>query len=276
LAFSFDPDLPAGDRVQSLAVQDQEGNILDVVVENGELVGDATRTFRTVTLNFLANGGDGYTFPDTERLDLVTEDTDNPDPSTRTGAATFAPDYSEQDAFAEYLAANFSEVPFDLEDVSPEEDTRIQNLDFRTDTVLENSSSGNGNTSEENIIFDDGAGNALIIGNDSNNELIGTEGNDLLWAGAGDDSLRGGLGNDILFGGSDRDTFVLAEGEGSDTIVDFNISEDFIGLTGGLSFGQISITQSGNNTVIGIENETLAVLNGVNANLLQQSAFTIV
>ncbi|GAB4385294.1 MAG: hypothetical protein Kow00121_50080 [Elainellaceae cyanobacterium] len=136
LAFSFDPDLPAGDRIQSLAVKDEDGNIIDTVVEDGELVGDASRTFRIVTLNFLAGGGDGYPFPDRDRVDLVTEDEDSPDPISRTGVATFAPDGSEQDALAEYLAANFSETPFAGEDVPPAEDERIQDLNVREDTVL--------------------------------------------------------------------------------------------------------------------------------------------
>ena len=135
LAFSFDDDLPAGDRVQSLAVKDEDGNIIDVVVENGELVGDASRTFRIVTLNFLADGGNDYSFPQTDRVDLVVDD------APLTGAATAAPDGSEQDALAEYLVTNFSETPFNIEDVSPEFDTRIQNLDFREDTVLDGSSS---------------------------------------------------------------------------------------------------------------------------------------
>jgi 2',3'-cyclic-nucleotide 2'-phosphodiesterase (5'-nucleotidase family) len=137
IAFSFDPDLPAGDRVQSLAIRDEDGNTLDTVVENGELVGDPTRTFRLVTLGFLADGGDGYPFPDRDRVDLVTEDSDNPDPSSRTGEATFAPDGSEQDALAEYLAENFSDTSFDQADVGPEADDRIQNLNFRDDTVLD-------------------------------------------------------------------------------------------------------------------------------------------
>lgn len=134
--FSFDADLPAGSRIQSLAILDEEGNIADVVVENGELVGDPERTFRTVTLNFLASGGDGYPFPERDQVDLVTEESANPDPSSRTGVATFAPDGSEQDALAEYLAATFSETPFDMEDVDFAGDTRIQNLAFREDTVL--------------------------------------------------------------------------------------------------------------------------------------------
>lgn len=140
--FSFDATREAGDRVQSLAVVDQEGNIIDTVVQDGELQGDATRTFRIVTLNFLADGGDDYPFPTTDavnRVDLVTEDTENPDPDSRTGEATFAPNGSEQDALAEYLITNFNETSFTTEDTSPELDTRIQNLAVREDTVLSDS-----------------------------------------------------------------------------------------------------------------------------------------
>jgi 2',3'-cyclic-nucleotide 2'-phosphodiesterase (5'-nucleotidase family) len=136
IAFSFDDDLPPGDRVQSLAITDDNGDVVDVVVEDGELVGAADRTFRLVTLSFLAGGGDDYPFPDRDRVDLVTEDSDVPDPDSRTGDATFAPDGSEQDVLAEYLLDNFSDDAFDNPDTPPAEDTRIQNLDFREDTVL--------------------------------------------------------------------------------------------------------------------------------------------
>ena len=132
IEFSFDADLPAGDRVVSLAVKDDEGNIIDVVAEDGELVGDSSRSFRLVTLGFLADGGDDYPFPDRDRVDLVLDE----DAET-TGVATFAPDGSEQDALAEYIAANFNETSFDSEDTESEADTRIQNLDFREDTVLD-------------------------------------------------------------------------------------------------------------------------------------------
>ncbi|MCL6754544.1 5'-nucleotidase C-terminal domain-containing protein [Nostoc sp. CCCryo 231-06] len=71
LAFSFDSDLPAGKRVKSLAIKDVKGKTIDVVVKNGQLVGDSNRIFRTVTLNFLATGGDGYPFPKRERVDCI-------------------------------------------------------------------------------------------------------------------------------------------------------------------------------------------------------------
>ena len=130
ISFSFDASLEPGERVVSLAAVDESGNVTDVVVENGEVVGDLTRTFRTVTLDFLADGGDDFPFPDTERVDLIAEDTEP------TGEATFAPDGTEQDVLAEFIAENFSETPFDIADTPVEEDTRIQNLAFREDTIL--------------------------------------------------------------------------------------------------------------------------------------------
>ncbi|BAZ45776.1 alkaline phosphatase [Chondrocystis sp. NIES-4102] len=131
IEFSFDSDLPAGERVVSLAVKDAEGNIIDTIVENGELVGDDTRTFRVVTLSFLADGGDDYSFPNRDRIDLaLDEDAD------RSGNAVFAPDGSEQDVLAEYLLQNYSDNAFTTEDLSPELDTRIQNLNLRNDGVL--------------------------------------------------------------------------------------------------------------------------------------------
>jgi len=142
LKFSFDDDLPAGDRVQSLAIVDENDKVIDTIAKVGELQGDANRTFRIVTLGFLAGGGDDYPFPEGEsanRIDLV-----QAEDAPRTGEATFAPDGSEQDAFAEFLQANFSETnPFNVEDVSAAEDKRIQNLDFRSDTVLANTNGNN-------------------------------------------------------------------------------------------------------------------------------------
>ena len=57
----------------------------------------------------------------------------------------FASDGSEQDALAEYLAANFSaDSPFSEAETAPAEDTRIQNLAFREDTVVDGGNGGGG------------------------------------------------------------------------------------------------------------------------------------
>ena len=135
MAFSFDTSLPEGSRVQSLVITDADGHPMDTIAQNGEIVGDATRTFRMVTITFLVDGGDDYpyaNFPNTNRLDLTEVMTEE----QSGGQATFADPGTEQDALAEYLAANFSEVPFAIADVGPESDERIQNLEFRADSLI--------------------------------------------------------------------------------------------------------------------------------------------
>ncbi|MES1024610.1 choice-of-anchor I family protein [Gloeocapsa sp. BRSZ] len=135
VSFSFDPDLESGNRIQSLVVEDADGNPRDIVVESGELVGD--REFRIVTLSFLAEGGDGYPFDqfaeaNAERFNRV----DLTDLNLAPGTANFADPGTEQDALAEYLLANFAEEPYDVADVGSGQDSRIQNLNERSDTVI--------------------------------------------------------------------------------------------------------------------------------------------
>lgn len=133
ISFSFDPDAPAGDRVESLAIVDDAGDVIGEVVRDGEVVGDPNSPIKVVTLSFLADGGDGYPFGGVvlDRIDLFDESA----PSL-TGEALFAADGTEQDALAEYLAANFRDEPFDLAETAPEQDERIQDLSVRADTVL--------------------------------------------------------------------------------------------------------------------------------------------
>lgn len=126
--------------------------------------------------------------------------------------------------------------------------------------------------------IDGGAGNDRIGGKSGNDNLIGGNGDDLIWGDDGDDLLRGGLGNDTLTGddfsgGSGSDTFVLAAGEGTDMIMDFEVGTDFIGLVDGLSFG--ALTLSGNAIVF--EDETLVTFeNGVAASELTEASFVSV
>ena len=135
LAFSYDTSMPEGERVQSLVITDADGNPIDTVAQNGEVVGDAKRTFRIVTLSFLADGGDSYPYPNFPRTNPV-ELSEVMTEAQSGGKATFADPGTEQDAFAEYLAANFAETPFDMADVGPESDERIQNLAFRADSLV--------------------------------------------------------------------------------------------------------------------------------------------
>jgi Ca2+-binding RTX toxin-like protein len=75
-----------------------------------------------------------------------------------------------------------------------------------------------------------------------------------------------------LTGGNGSDIFVFASGEGIDRISDFKLGTDQIGLTGGLTFGNLSF--SGNQILMGTD--VLAVLTGVNTHTLTASNFVLV
>ncbi len=141
LAFSFDISQPVGSRVRSLVLTDGIGDMTDLVAQNGKVVGDADRTFRIVTLDFLADGGDDYpypNYPNPDRVDLSTVMSEE----QSGGQAIFTAPGTEQDALAEYLVANFSTTPFAVADVGSEEDERIQNLAFRPDNLIVTPPSG--------------------------------------------------------------------------------------------------------------------------------------
>lgn len=141
-----------------------------------------------------------------------------------------------------------------------------------------NHSNPGGEVGGDDIIYG-GAGDDYIGGKGGNDRLMGDAGDDHIWGDHGDDILRGGLGNDILTGddnsgGHGADTFVLALGDGTDTITDFEVGEDLIGLADGLSLGQLTITQQGQNTLIEAAEAALAILEDVAATELVAAADT--
>ncbi|MEO0987541.1 MAG: pre-peptidase C-terminal domain-containing protein [Cyanobacteria bacterium J06639_14] len=144
-------------------------------------------------------------------------------------------------------------------------------------------STQDGEPGGDDIIFG-GEGNDRIGGKAGNDILSGDAGDDFIWGDDGDDILMGVTGNDILTGdnsssGSGSDTFVFGNGDGTDTITDFEVGLDFIGLVEGeLVFEDLSFTQDGDNTLLGVSDsgETLAILNNVQASLLDASSFVIV
>ncbi|WP_198370294.1 choice-of-anchor I family protein [Roseomonas rosulenta] len=230
LRFSFDATRPAGDRVVSLAVLDADGEIADILVRDGQLEGDPTRDFRIVTLNFLAAGGDNYlgTADAVVGNEVTVQDrVDMVDPlAAASGGATFAADYTEQDALAEYLLDihGTPDRAFDVADTTPAGDTRIQNLAARGDTVL------------KGIVLD-GAG--LVEGTGGDDVLDGRVGADTLLGGTGNDSLRGGFGDDSIAGGNGADTIDAGPGnnrvdagEGNDSVVASSGRDTILGGAG--------------------------------------------
>ena len=129
-------------------------------------------------------------------------------------------------------------------------------------------------------VLNGGDGNDLLLGDDINigaggdDLLNGGAGNDTLSGGKGADQLRGGTGNDLLTGGLGPDTFIFAPLEGTDTISDFVKTTDSIGLTGGLTFAQLSF--NGNNIIVTSTNEILATLTGIDTTTLTASNFVTI
>ncbi|MEM1340535.1 MAG: bifunctional metallophosphatase/5'-nucleotidase [Bacteroidota bacterium] len=120
-----------GTRVTELIV----GN--DVVVSGGAIQGNPKRTFNLVTLNFLANGGDAYPFPDLSNPNRINfykglgsgEEIDFPDGDLANdpgGNTTFSYTGGEQDALAEFLLVMHpSSHPYSEAETPVSEDTRI-------------------------------------------------------------------------------------------------------------------------------------------------------
>lgn len=111
----------------------------------------------------------------------------------------------------------------------------------------------------------DGRGKRDIINAKGGDDIVlGGRGNDVLNGGSGDDLLDGGQGRDKYRGKSGSDVFVIREGQGRDRILDFKDGVDVIGLAKGLEFEDLSFNQRGNNTLIRVEDEKLALVKGVN------------
>ncbi|MBW4465411.1 MAG: 5'-nucleotidase C-terminal domain-containing protein [Pegethrix bostrychoides GSE-TBD4-15B] len=331
LRFSFDATKTAqvlaadgtvttpGSRIQSLVIVNDKGRIIDTVVENGALVGDASRSYRMVTLNFLAgstttSGGDGYPFARfvrenstlANRIDLTGETTvdlngngviDAP-AAIPAGQFTFAATGSEQDALAEYLAETGT---FMQADTPAAEDTRIQNIAVRGDTVLQGGRLIEGSSDADNLtgtLEDDtllgrggsdslrgragadelegGVGADRLVGNKGDDLLMGGRGRDTLRGNADNDTLVGGLGSDILNGGGGNDLFVLEIGSGVDLIQDFSRRQDNrdkLALSEGIRFNRLTIEQVGDDTRITLGQDRLAILQGIEADSLSQRNF---
>ena len=269
IAFSFDDDLPAGNRVVSAALIDEDGNPTRAIVRNGEVVGDAPSAIRLVTLTFLITGGDNYPFQSFINADPTFANLVNLSPTNvpAGGVANFAAPGTEQDALAEYLAANFAVAPYDQLDTGPAQDERIQNLDFRTDTVLDfpvtpPGPGGGGGPSpgpsavNDEIFGDEGAGTiAALAGDDSvdgmggNDLLFGNQGSDTINSGSGTNTVYGGLGSNSVAGQGDSD--LLLGNEGADTIDAGGGNNTVVGGQDSADAADLITTGAGNDLVWG-------------------------
>jgi predicted extracellular nuclease/Ca2+-binding RTX toxin-like protein len=258
--FSFDPDLPAGSRVQDIALIDEEGNFLKLLVDDGVVVPGSPATISVVTLNFTANGGDGYpakTVGENFRFLLQDGTLSAPvDEALNFTAAGVVPANAlgEQQAFEEYMQEfhGTPEAAYDDADTSIELDERIQNLNFREDTVSDGApimgtpddDDIEGTEDDDTIEAGDGddrvwalAGNDHVLGGNGDDLIDGAEGNDKLFGNAGEDIIEGGDGDDEIDGGDDDDRIygddgndIILAGNGDDNVKGNDGNDTFIVL----------------------------------------------
>jgi Ca2+-binding RTX toxin-like protein len=123
-----------------------------------------------------------------------------------------------------------------------------------------------------------GEGADIIYGDAGNDRIFGDQGNDLINAGAGDDTVFGGAGNDLIVAeiGDGNDVYFGDDSEGGTGIDSLDMSAATVAVTvnlgaGPLLNGSVFSSQTGNDTIWGIENvntgsgnDTITASNAVN------------
>jgi glycerophosphoryl diester phosphodiesterase len=137
---------------------------------------------------------------------------------------------------------------------------------------------GDGN----NLVFAGEGNNTITTGSGADtlyagagNDVITTgAGDDLIYAGAGNNTINAGTGNDTVYAGSGDDIFVLNAGAGSLTIASGFSTNDRFRLGTGLTFGGLTIAQSGlDTTITATGSDLLVTVKGVSAGSITSALF---
>lgn len=228
--FSYDPDLPANQRILSISLVDPNEKVIARLVENGEIKAGAPAKISVVVLNFLAQGGDGYPMKANGEnfryiltdgtLSAAVDESLNftADAGPTSVGKSLADVMGEQQALKDFMQAQHGtpQAAYNQAETSEALDLRIQNLNVATsDRVMR------GET------------------------ILGTDGNDSLTGTAGDDTIEGRLGNDTINAGDGKDT--LIGGAGTDTL-DGGAGVDIAKMTGMRS--SYSLEQQGSQRIV--------------------------
>jgi Ca2+-binding RTX toxin-like protein len=110
---------------------------------------------------------------------------------------------------------------------------------------------------------------ALFEGTEGADEISGSPGGDIIYGYGGDDTIHGQAGDDILIGGpgndflqgwTGNDTYIYNAGEGNDTIYRQFGDEDALEIEGEIDPAALTLSRSGNNLVIDLNDEANGIL----------------
>jgi Ca2+-binding RTX toxin-like protein len=106
-----------------------------------------------------------------------------------------------------------------------------------------------------------GAGNDQIFGSSQAESIFGGDGDDVIYANGGGDFIDSGSGLDIVWLGTGAAKVFLESGDGFDTIVNFQLGQTSFQLGSGLTFANLTFTDSANGAEIRGNGDLLAVVN---------------
>jgi glycerophosphoryl diester phosphodiesterase len=113
-----------------------------------------------------------------------------------------------------------------------------------------------------NDYIDAGGGADILFAGKGNNTILGGAGNDTIYADAGNNEIDAGIGEDtVTVWGGGKNTFTLNVGAGSVTITGFNSEAKFKYGTG-VTAADVKLTVSGNDTLVSLGTDLLAMLKG--------------
>jgi Ca2+-binding RTX toxin-like protein len=113
-----------------------------------------------------------------------------------------------------------------------------------------------------------------LLGDEGGGVARELDGDNLLNGGNGNDTLNGGEGQDVLIGGGGADIFAISALCDNDMIQDFSYGEDIIGLSDGLTFDQLTVTQGDGAAILSYQDHVIASVSGATPDQISASLFT--
>jgi len=112
-----------------------------------------------------------------------------------------------------------------------------------------------------------------LLGDEGGGVARELDGDNLLNGGNGNDTLNGGEGQDVLIGGGGADIFAISALCDNDMIQDFSYGEDIIGLSDGITFDQLTVTQGDGAAILSYQDHMIASVSGATPEQISANLF---